>query len=512
MLGLPKDELNLLYDHMWTCKAVFRFLPDIAKQYVMRILFCDGVPLKQILLDVPKRLTNLPGYLDSTSANGKKSQEQDQQAVLKEIQDSHQQAFSKLIQYSIVNEVMHQGEKYIVMNSHFQQTFRHLVTSVSASAQVPTAHHHKKHKDEEHEPEEENGESELEPKKKKRKKHKKTKQIGADFLQEYSKRKWENVLLYLVGTAAETEQTFSNNVKQLLNYSQLITKSDKHSILRITNEGFQFLLQETKVQVWKLLKQYLETAQERNQNKNEILNFIFELGFLDIGKEYPSADLTPTQKSVLIDFNDLGIIYLPRDKKKKKIKDKYYFPTPLARSLTVSLTTSYDLASSFGSHSESSNGYIIVETNYRVYAYTSSPLQIALLSLFIFPEYRLPNMIVGLITRSSIREALKNGISAHQILQFLRLNAHPQMRQKKPVIPDTVSDQIILWEKERDRIQKTSSVLYDKFTSQQDLVSTAEYAKQIGAHLWSSAERLILICKPEYHKVMKEYIQKHISH
>ena len=254
-----------------------------------------------------------------------------------------------------------------------------------------------------------------------------------------------------------------------------------------------------------MLKHYLETASQRRQNKNEILNFIFELGFLDIGKEYSSKDLTDTQKSVLVDFNDLGIIYLPRDKK-KRVKNKYYFPTPLAKSLTVSVSTSYDLISAFGSHNSISNGYIIVETNYRVYAYTNSPLQIALLSLFIFPEYRLPNMVVGLITRSTIREALKNGITAHQILQFLRLNAHPQMRQKKPVIPDTVSDQIILWEKERNRVSKTNSVVYDKFTSISELNATIEFAKKTEALLWSSEEKMMLICKRECHKYMKDFI------
>ncbi|KAF0973481.1 hypothetical protein FDP41_008185 [Naegleria fowleri] len=517
ILALPPSELDALYDHTWTCKAVFRFLSDIAKQYVMRMLFCAEIPRKQIQLDVPKKLTNLSGYLDS-STGSKKNQEQDQKALLKQIQDAHENALAQLITYRIISLVYSEThkEEFFVMNSHFQQTFRKLVSSTTHNL-VPTSshshHHHRKNRESSKENtdhitdegDHNDAESELEPKKKKRKKHK-PKDLDPEFLQEYSKRKWENVLLYLVGTAVETEQSFSENVKELLKCSQLIKRSQS---VKITNEGFQFLLQETKVQVWKLLKQYLETAHGRNQSKTEILNFIFELGFLEIGKEYSSKDLTPTQKSVLVDFNDLGIIYLPRDKK-TRIKDKYYFPTPLAKNLTVSVSTSYDSVTSFGvSNKETGSGYIIVETNYRVYAYTNSPLQIALLSLFIFPEYRLPNLIVGLITRATIREALKNGITAHQILQFLRLNAHPIMRQKKPVIPDTVSDQIILWEKERNRLKKTQSVVYDKFTSIKDLENTIEYAKSIGALLWSSTEQMMLICRRDKHELMKRFISAH---
>ncbi|EFC43606.1 predicted protein [Naegleria gruberi] len=503
LLTLTPDELNLLYGHTWTCKAVFRFLPDIAKQYVMRMLLCGSINSQQIAMDIPKKLTNLSGYLDSNGA--KKGREQDQEAILQEVRDAHENAFSQLLKYRIISKTSNSD---FTLNRYFQDTFRNLVTSVP-SAQAPTTSHSSSHKRKEQEPEtsiSEENMDELEPKKKKRKKHK-TKEIGAEFLQEYSKRKWENVLLYLVGTAAESEQTFSGNVNELLKYSQLIKKSDT---VRITNEGFQFLLQETKVQVWKLLKHYLETSGQRNQVKNEILNFIFELGFLDVGKEYSSKDLTSTQKSLLVDFNDLGIIYLHRDKK-KKIKDKYFFPTPLAKSLTVSMSTSYDLISSFGSHNSINNGYIIVETNYRVYAYTNSPLQIALLSLFIFPEYRLPNMVVGLITRSTIREALKNGISAHQILQFLRLNAHPQMRLKKPVIPDTVSDQILLWEKERNRVIKTTSVVYDKFTNVSELNATVDYARRQGALLWHSEEKMMMVCKREFHGLMKEFISSQYS-
>lgn len=77
---------------------------------------------------------------------------------------------------------------------------------------------------------------------------------------------------------------------------------------------------------------------------------------------------------------------------------------------------------------DGNKGWIIVGTDNRLYGYTSSTLHILLLSLFVKLHYRLPNLVVGSITRESIRTALINGITAQQILDFLEINAHPQMK------------------------------------------------------------------------------------
>jgi Transcription factor Tfb2 len=80
----------------------------------------------------------------------------------------------------------------------------------------------------------------------------------------------------------------------------------------------------------------------------------------------------------------------------------------------------------------SSQGYIILETNYRLYAYTNSPLQIAILNLFVSLKSRFENLVQGIITRDSVRNALNNGISADQIIYFISSNVHPQMRTNVP--------------------------------------------------------------------------------
>ena len=90
---------------------------------------------------------------------------------------------------------------------------------------------------------------------------------------------------------------------------------------------------------------------------------------------------------------------------------------------------------------------IIIETNFKIYAYTKSPLEIAILNLFVHFKTRFANMVCGQITRESIRNALYNGITADQIIKFLETHAHPQMRilakekldKKLNSIPVTIS-------------------------------------------------------------------------
>jgi transcription initiation factor TFIIH subunit 4 len=77
-----------------------------------------------------------------------------------------------------------------------------------------------------------------------------------------------------------------------------------------------------------------------------------------------------------------------------------------------------------------------------------NPLQTAVLNLFVSLKYRFPNLVVGSITRESVKKALDNGISAEQvrlswllfiissiptnfgqIISYLTTHAHPQMHK-----------------------------------------------------------------------------------
>lgn len=71
----------------------------------------------------------------------------------------------------------------------------------------------------------------------------------------------------------------------------------------------------------------------------------------------------------------------------------------------------------------------------RVYAYTTSPVQQSILRLFVRCDALLPNLFVGTLNRESVKSALEVGISADQIVGYLRQHAHPRVATKVPIVP-----------------------------------------------------------------------------
>mmetsp|Transcript_36945 Transcript_36945/g.48592 ORF Transcript_36945/g.48592 Transcript_36945/m.48592 type:complete len:102 (-) Transcript_36945:455-760(-) len=78
--------------------------------------------------------------------------------------------------------------------------------------------------------------------------------------------------------------------------------------------------------------------------------------------------------------------------------------------------------------STSAQQFIIVESNFKVYAYTDSLLYRAILRLFMREDYRFPNLIVGMLTRESLKEAFKKKITTAQVMNFLEAHSHPVCR------------------------------------------------------------------------------------
>lgn len=118
---------------------------------------------------------------------------------------------------------------------------------------------------------------------------------------------------------------------------------------------------------------------------------------------------------MLEDLNETGFLY------RRSKTSKRFYPTRLASSLSSSAFSQSDStalppsSSADGSKASANKGFIIVETNFRIYAYTSNVLQISVLGLFVQFKARFPNMVVGEITRAKMKGALEKGITADQV-------------------------------------------------------------------------------------------------
>merc|ERR1712226_762444 len=147
----------------------------------------------------------------------------------------------------------------------------------------------------------------------------------------------------------------------------------------------------------------------------ECLNFLFQLSFATLGKDYTTDGLNNHMLKFLQRLREFGLVY------QRKRNSGRFYPTRLA--LNIASGDSKSLV-----EEGTSEGYIVVETNYRVYAYTDSSLQIALLGLFTEIMYRFPNLCVAIVTRESCRQAFRGGITANQIIRFLNMHAHGQSK------------------------------------------------------------------------------------
>ncbi|XP_014830396.1 PREDICTED: general transcription factor IIH subunit 4 [Poecilia mexicana] len=409
---LNPEILDRLYNHPATCLAVYRELPSLAKNYVMRMLFLDQpLPQAAVALWVQKNSQRRDGVL------------------------------------------LHRGAQW----------------ADEGSSLGPDRHAR-----------------------------------DIESLDRYAMERWEVILQFMVGSPSAVSQ----DLAQLLIQAGLM-RSEAGEAPYITSAGFQFLLLDTASQLWYFTLQYLKTAQSRGMDLVEILSFLFQLSFSTLGRDYSVEGMSESLLTFLQHLREFGLVF------QRKRKSRRYYPTRLAITLAAGVTTSSASPSSTNIASipgTKDGGFIVVETNYRLYAYTDSELQIALVALFSEMLYRFSNVVVAQLTRESVQQAIANGITAQQIIHFLRTRAHPVLLTQTPVLPPTITDQIRLWELERDRLQFTEGVLYNQFLSQADFEVLRDRAQGLGCLVWQDVAHRVMVVTSHGHSEVKRFWKRQRSH
>ncbi|OII71572.1 hypothetical protein cand_032850 [Cryptosporidium andersoni] len=125
----------------------------------------------------------------------------------------------------------------------------------------------------------------------------------------------------------------------------------------------------------------------------------------------------------------------------------------------IDLKISYSIESNlFSSGISNLEAGIIVQSNFRVYCYTASPLQAKILRHLCQVKVRGPNIICGVLTRRGLLSAYSMGVKAYQILRFFISNAHPIILKRHitdgtSIIPISVETQLKLWENDHNRLE-----------------------------------------------------------
>ncbi|KAA1467163.1 transcription factor Tfb2 [Dentipellis sp. KUC8613] len=436
----PQNALTRLYHRPSSCLSIFRLLAPIERQIIMNLLWLES--------SIP--LTTMSSWV---VRDGKK------------IFDDAVATLGRL-------HILSNPSAKLGLNSTFKTSLRHALTGggTSGSFGVP---------------------AEIDDKRP---------SPTVQTLDAYALERWETILHYMVSSGTgQLPAKPSQGVLYLLQRSGLMA-TNHGSQLQITSSGFQFLLHTPHAQLWELLLQYLQMVEERQMDLVEVLSFLFMLSTMELGRDYSTESLSETQKAMLEDLRDYGLIW------QRKASSRRFCPTRLATTLTSSLPP-LPTATGAGTDGQA-QGFIVLETNYRLYAYTDNPLQTAVLNLFVTMKSRFPNLVVGSITRESVRKALSNGITADQIISYLTTYAHPQMRKNKPLLPVTVQDQIRLWELERNRVKTQEGYLYTAFASQADYEYVLNYAKQLDVVLWENPARRCFFGSLEGHSNIRGFIER----
>lgn len=152
---------------------------------------------------------------------------------------------------------------------------------------------------------------------------------------------------------------------------------------------------------------------------------------------------------IMMDLDSVGLLKI---KLGDDQKISYFATTPLIHNI-------------FNSNVMLEKGFkndIIVETDFKIYAYSNNPEYLeALLSLFTEIKFKMPTLLVCSLEEDKIKEAYQRGIEPRQILKYLNSNTHKEVMKTKmylmteqeiaeiddtfAFIPENVVQQMFIW-------------------------------------------------------------------
>jgi len=494
---------------LWTTRAVLQSLPPLAQHYAVRLLCTEDPVPEDTLLSWLK-----PGSREAHDAAMERllslrillsPSEDDGSGRLPGTQSSATLVNGTTLSIRRRKRPRPQGSS-VVLNPHFRRT---LSASLYTPHEVPWRHR-KKLKADPAPPQ-------------------------AEEIDEHMHSRWDQVLKFLVG-APKVEM--SEKVESFLLRTNLmvpVAPGDINEVdsedeeggerIRISPRGYEFLLQDIHVQMWRFAQEYISGAGAsvdatpgglRHFSAETVLKFLFQLSYCRVGEDYPVDALSHEEQLLLDDFVEFGFIYRRKRSDGQSFSSRFYpssvacnlvfgfreddpsssGPVPMrstmttAPSLGLAASASGDDPSSMKSRLEVANLSavpIIVQTNYQVVAYTTNELHFRILGLFSELKTILPNAVVALLTRAAFMEALRIGITAQQVIRFLESNAHPETRSRTSIIPDTVKEQLALWEQEQQRVKFSPGILVDFGSScdEEDFAALTAQLSENSVLLWS---------------------------
>lgn len=244
----------------------------------------------------------------------------------------------------------------------------------------------------------------------------------------------------------------------------------------ITNDGFAFLLKKKSEQLFMVIFKFLDSLTDQTKK----LGGIYIISSLILGITPPPSLSSQTNDQFISFLKEINII------------DRHLLPTHLSLYLRPRYKEEVRMESS-----------LIMETNHKLYFYTNDPLQIAIISSFTQITSSFPNMIGGQLTGSSVAVAFKKGITANQLIEYLK-----SLTEASSSIPMVIEDQIRVWEGMQRRLNgRNRSILYKNFANTLQFNAVKEETIKRGSLLYSNPLKKVLVVKREFENSTRLFIQ-----
>jgi len=338
-----------------------------------------------------------------------------------------------------------------------------------------------------------------------------------------------NVLVMFVQREGLMVRTGAAGAGSKLSY----TGGGSKAKLVITAKGYEYMLKDYLSQVW----EFVTEAVKHSPSQEDALSLLFMLSYCSFGQGYPLNALTKPQQQLVFEFSQVGIIYM------RSLTSMYFYPSRIAINMVFgaaaaaevlqqnAIPSSSRLFNGAGIGAAASNGIgesstdlessisttvaggrgggggdmqqlkIIVETNSQVSAYLTNDIHLAMLQLFVDITVRMPNLVLGRITRDKARQAFAMGIRASQIIDFMVLHAHPVVAVRRPIIPENVTDQLALWEGELKRLGSQEAAVVDfrslgGYFSKDVFAELVTNLKHANVLLWEDVKLMTVAVSP----------------
>jgi hypothetical protein len=139
-------------------------------------------------------------------------------------------------------------------------------------------------------------------------------------ISENSLQKWDALLRFLVKINGAAQVIPGGTIDNFVRFCGLMSDGSASSFsttkkkggnvknLKITAKGYEYMLKSYQEQVWIFV---FETIQHFDQGREDLFSLLFMLSYCEFGREYPLNALNETQKKVIWEFAEVGLVYIP---------------------------------------------------------------------------------------------------------------------------------------------------------------------------------------------------------